>query len=416
MVSDTDVLIVGAGHAGAQAAITLRNAQYSGRITLVGDEADLPYERPPLSKEYLAGDKSFDRLLIRPAAFWAERCIALATGCRITSVDAQAHTATSDDGRVFRYQHLIWAAGGRARQLECPGAQAKGVFTIRARNDADRLAAALPAVQNVVVIGGGYIGLEAAAVLRKLGKSVVLLEAGPRVLGRVAGEALSHFYEAEHRRQGVDVRLDVQVESIVTSANAQVQGVRLRSGEVFPAEAVIVGIGIAPNAEPLLAAGAEGGNGVRVDAYCRTSLPDVYAVGDVALHVSPWCGIAPMRIESVQNAADMATTAARAVMGVLEPYRAIPWFWSHQFDLKLQTVGLSSGHDAVVVRGDPAQRSFSLIYSKQGKVIALDCVNAVKDYVQGRALVQAGAQLDATTLADTAVSLKGMLVEPEPSL
>ena len=408
MQIDTDVLIVGAGHAGAQAAIALRAAQYPGRITLLGDEPDLPYERPPLSKEYLSGDKSFERILIRPPAFWLERNIDLALGCRVKTVDAQAHTVLTDDGHSYRYQHLIWATGGRARVLPCPGGQAQGVYTVRSRADADQLAAALPANTRAVVIGGGYIGLEAAAVLRKMDKAVTLLEAGPRLLGRVAGEALSDFYAAEHRRQGVDVRLGVQVEALEHNAHGHVCGVRLGSGEVLPADLVVVGIGIAPNAEPLLAAGAQGGNGVWVDAHCRTSLPDVYAIGDVALHASAWCGGAPIRIESVQNASDMATTVVRALMGTPTPYNAIPWFWSQQFDLKLQTVGLSTGHDEVVLRGDPAQRSFSLVYLKQGQVIALDCVNAMKDYVQGKALVQNGAQIAASQLADTSITLKEM--------
>ncbi|HEY4665055.1 MAG TPA: FAD-dependent oxidoreductase [Comamonas sp.] len=408
---ETDTLIVGSGHAGAQAAIALRAAQYQGRIALVGDESVLPYERPPLSKDYLLGDKSFDRLLIRQATFWVERNVEIIRGCRITHIDAKAHTAFAADGRSYRYQHLIWATGGRARTLNCPGGQAPGVYTIRHRTDADGLIAALPQVSAAVVIGGGYIGLEAAAVLRKLGKDVTLLEAGPRVLGRVAGGALSKFYEAEHQRQGVDVRLNTQVAAIEVGENQRVQGVRLQSGELLPADIVVVGIGIVPNAEPLLEAGAEGGNGIAVDAYCRSSLPDVYAIGDVALHASLWCEGAPIRIESVQNASDMATSVARTLSGSAEPYRAIPWFWSQQYDLKLQTVGLSTGHDEAVLRGDPAQRSFSVVYLKAGKVIALDCVNAMKDYVQGKALVQAGARLTQSQLADTSVTLKD-LVEP----
>lgn len=405
----TDVLIVGTGHAGAQAAMALRAAQYSGRIILVGDEVDLPYERPPLSKDYLLGDKSFERLLIRQPNFWDERKVDIILGCRIKQIDAQAHKAVAADGRSFHYQHLIWAAGGRARTLNCAGGQAKGVYTIRNRADADALIAALPQASNAVVIGGGYIGLEAAAVLRKLGKAVTLLEAGPRVLGRVAGEDLSRFYEAQHRSQGVDVRLHSQIQAIEVDEDQCAKGVRLQSGELLAADVVIVGIGIIPNAEPLLTAGARGGNGIAVDVYCRTSLPDVYAIGDVAEHASLWCKNAPTRVESVQNASDMAATVARALTGNAEPYSAIPWFWSQQYDLKLQTVGLSTGHDTAVLRGEPAQRSFSVIYLQGGKVIALDCVNAMKDYVQGRALVQAGTQLTPTQLADTSITLKELL-------
>lgn len=405
----TDVLIVGSGHAGAQAAMALRAAQYPGRITLIGDEADLPYERPPLSKDYLLGEKPLERLLIRQSNFWEERKVDVIGGCRISQIDAQAHTALAADGRSFHYQHLIWATGGRARTLTCPGGQAKGVYTIRNRADADALMAALPKAENAVVIGGGYIGLEAAAVLRKIGKAVTLLEAGQRVLARVAGEALSHFFEAEHRRQGVDVRLQCQIQAIEVDAQQRVQGVRLQSGELLAADVVIVGIGIVPNSEPLLEAGARGGNGITVDVYGRTSLPDVYAIGDVAEHASLWCKNAPIRLESVQNASDMATTVGRALTGNATPYGAIPWFWSQQYDLKLQTVGLSSGHDTAVLRGDPATRSFSVVYLLGGKVIALDCVNAMKDYVQGKALVQASAQLSPEQLSDTSINLKDLL-------
>jgi 3-phenylpropionate/trans-cinnamate dioxygenase ferredoxin reductase subunit len=278
---------------------------------------------------------------------------------------------------------------------------------VRTRADVDRLMGELPATTRVVVIGGGYIGLEAAAVLTKLGKQVTLLEALPRVLARVAGEPLSRFYEAEHRAHGVDVRLETQVECIV-GEGGRVTGVRLADGEVVPGEMVIVGIGIIPAVEPLLAAGATGGNGVAVDALCHTSLPDVFAIGDCALHESAFAAGASIRLESVQNANDQAATVAKALTGVEEPYAAVPWFWSNQYDLKLQTVGLSTGHDRAVLRGDLATRSFSLVYLKDGRVIALDCVNATKDYVQGRALVAGGATIAPERLADAAVPLKEM--------
>ena len=255
-----------------------------------------------------------------------------------------------------------------------------------------------------MVIGGGYIGLEAAAVLTKLGLAVTLLEALPRVLARVAGEELSVFYEAEHRAHGVDVRTGVTVEAI--EGEGAVSGVRLAEGEVLPADMVIVGIGIVPAVGPLLAAGAAGGNGVDVDELCRTSLPDVFAIGDCAAHANAFADGNVVRLESVQNANDMATCAAKAICGDPQPYSATPWFWSNQYDLRLQTVGLSAGHDATVVRGDPAARSFSVIYLKAGKVIALDCVNMVKDYAQGRKLVENRSEPGPAQLADTNVSLK----------
>ena len=405
MTQHHDVLIVGAGHAGAQAAAALRQRKFAGSIALIGDEPDPPYERPPLSKDYLSGEKSFERILIRPAAFWAEREIALQLGRRVTTVDAVARSVTCANGDTFGYGTLIWATGGSPRRLACPGHNLAGVHPVRTRADIDRLRGELPAIERVVVVGGGYIGLEAAAGLTKLGKQVTVLEAQDRVLARVAGEPLSRFYEAEHRARGVDVRLNVLVECLEERGGA-IAGVRLASGEVLPADAVIVGIGIEPAVAPLITAGAEGDNGVAVDVMCRTTLPDIYAIGDCAAHANRFAGGATIRLESVQNANDQATVVAKALTGEPTAYDAVPWFWSNQYDLKLQTVGLSTGHDATVLRGDPATRSFSLVYLKAGRVIAFDCVNATRDYVQGRKLVEIGAMLSPDQLQDADVPLK----------
>lgn len=400
-----DVVIVGGGHGGAQAAIALRQAKFAGSVAIVGDEPELPYERPPLSKEYLSGDKEWERLLIRPPVFWAERDVKLRLGERVTDVDPAGHALITPTGEIG-YGALIWAAGGRPRLLTCRGGDLAGVHSVRTRADVDRMRAELPAVSRAVVVGGGYIGLEAAAVMRKAGVAVTLLEAQTRVLARVAGEPLSRFFEAEHRAQGVDVRLGVTVDHL--EGNGRVTGVRLADGELLPADLVVVGIGIEPAVEPLLAAGAAGGNGVLVDEACRTSLPDVYAIGDCALHPNRFANGAAVRIESVQNANDQATVAAKHLAGEPAAYDAVPWFWSNQYDLKLQTVGLSTGHDAALVRGDPAARSFSVVYLREGRVAALDCVNSVKDYVQGRKLVLDGAKVPPERLADAAVPLKVM--------
>jgi 3-phenylpropionate/trans-cinnamate dioxygenase ferredoxin reductase subunit len=267
-------------------------------------------------------------------------------------------------------------------------------------------------VRNIVVIGGGYIGLEAAAVLTKLGCKVTLLEALPRVLARVAGEELSAFYEKEHRDHGVDLRTGVAVEALEGAHGVEggrVTGVKLADGTVIPADAVIVGIGIVAAVGPLIAAGAAGGNGVDIDEYCRTSLPDIYAIGDCAAFSCDYAGGTVMRVESVQNANDMGTCVAKAICGDVQPYHAFPWFWSNQYDLRLQTCGISLGYTETIVRGDPAARAFSVVYLKDGKVVALDCVNAVKDYVQGRKLVEAGASPDRAQLADANVPLKELL-------
>lgn len=404
-----DVVIVGAGHGGAQAAIALRQNGFAGSILVIGREPELPYERPPLSKEYLAREKTFERIMIRPAAFWEDKGVEMALGHEVVAVDPDARVLRTADGATVSYGELIWATGGDARRLSCAGHDLAGVHGVRTRADADRLMAELDAgARRAVVIGGGYIGLEAAAVLTKFGAHVTLLEALPRVLARVAGEALSTFYQDEHRAHGVDLRTQVTVDCL-EGKDGKVTGVRLADGSVLPADLVIVGIGIIPQVGPLLAAGAAGGNGVDVDEFCRTSLPHVYAIGDCAAHANAFAQGAVIRLESVQNANDQATVAAKAICGAPVPYKATPWFWSNQYDLRLQTVGLSTGHDEAVLRGDPATRSFSVVYLRHGKVIALDCVNMVKDYVQGKKLVETGAALSAAQLADAGVPLKDML-------
>lgn len=405
-MSHFDCLIVGAGHAGAQAAILLRQLNYTGSIAIVGAETVMPYERPPLSKEYLAGEKSFERIMLRPATFWSERHIEMAMGERVISVDPMGHIVRTSAGREISYGKLIWAGGGAARPLSCPGSAASGLFTVRSRADADGLMAMLPGVKRVVVIGGGFIGLEAAAVLTKLGKAVTLVEAQDRVLARTSGRTISDFYAAEHRAHGVDVRLATMVQAVEMDAEDRATGVRLASGEILPADAVIVGIGIIPEVGPLLLAEASGGDGVDVDAYCRTSLEDIYAVGDCAAHENRFAHGQRIRLESVQNANDQARTAVQHILGEPTTYDALPWFWSNQYDLKLQTVGLSTGHDQTIVRGDPASRSFSVIYLREGQVIALDCVNMTRDYVQGRAHILSAAKLDLAQLADPAIPLK----------
>ncbi|TPG15290.1 NAD(P)/FAD-dependent oxidoreductase [Sphingomonas oligophenolica] len=408
MTTTHDVLIVGAGHAGAQCAIALRQGGFTKSVAMITEEADYPYERPPLSKEYLTKHKSFERILIRQPGFWDERDIGVLLNQRVTRVDPGAKTVTTEDGDTIGYGTLVWATGGAARRLSCDGSDLVGVHGIRTRADVDRLEAELPTAHRVVVVGGGYIGLEAAAALSKFGKDVTVLEALDRVLARVAGKELSRFFEAEHRAHGVDVRLGVGVDRLI-GGSGRVTGVQLADSSMLPADMVIVGIGIVPAVQPLIAAGAAGGNGVAVDDQCRTTLPDIYAVGDCALHSNDYADGASIRVESVQNATDQANVAAKTIMGTGHPYDAVPWFWSTQYDLKLQTVGLSTGFDTAVTRGDPATRSFSIVYLKRGRVIALDCVNMIKDYVQGRKLVTARAEIDPAQLANPGVPLKDMV-------
>ena len=402
-----DVLVVGAGQGGAQVAATLRQQELSGTIGVVGEEPDAPYERPALSKEYLAGEKTFEKMLLRPPAFWADKSIDLVLGRRVVAVDAAAHRVRLEDGAAIAYGKLVWATGGAPRLLACGGHELRGVHTVRSRADVDRMRAELAATERVVVVGGGYIGLEAAAVLAKLGKRVTVVEALDRVLARVAGDELSRFYEAQHRAHGVDVRLGATV-ACIEEASGAASGVRLASGEVLPAEIVVVGIGITPATAPLSAAGADGTDGVLVDLQCKTSLPDVWAVGDCAAHPNVHARGEVVRLESIQNANDQAAIAAKSIVGKPDRYEAIPTFWSNQYDLKLQTVGLSRGHDATAVRGKPDERRFSIVYFREGKVVALDCVNAMKDYVQGKALIASGRAFDPAAVAGAA-ELKSLL-------
>ncbi|AOH85257.1 pyridine nucleotide-disulfide oxidoreductase [Sphingomonas panacis] len=405
-----DVLIVGSGHGGAETAIALRNGGFKGTVAIMGGEPDLPYERPPLSKEYLSGKATFDQILIRPPGFWSAQGITMLLGQRVIAVDHIARLVTLEGGPPIAYHQLVWAAGGTARRLKCEGADLKGVHTIRSHANVRNLRDELPVIRRAVVIGGGYIGLEAAAVLRELGKDVVLVEALDRVLARVAGERISRFYEAEHRARGVDIRLETAVDSL-RGRDGKICGVRLTDGTLIECDLVIVGIGIVPAVAPLLGAGAVGGErGIVVDAQCRTSLFGVFAVGDCAVHANRYADGAEVRVESVQNATDQAVVAAKTIIGQGASYETPPWFWSDQYDLKLQSVGLSAGHDDVVLRGDPAARSFSVVYLKQGRVVALDCVNSSKDYVQGRTLVARGTRPDRAMLARLHISLREVLL------
>lgn len=382
-----DVLIVGAGHAGAQAAISLRQNKFEGSIAIIGDEPDLPYERPPLSKDYLQGEKTFDRITIRPADFWANKGVDMVLGSRVMGVDPKDKVVVTERKETYGYGKLIWATGGTPRRLTCGGSDLKGVHYIRNRTDVDALVSELETTRNVVVIGGGYIGLEAAAVLRKQEKSVVLLEALERVLARATCEKMSRFIESQHRQHGVDVRLGVAVAAIEGVGN-RTTGVCLADGSSIPADMVIVGIGIVPAVQPLLMAGAKGGNGIEVDNQCKTSLPCIFAIGDCALHPNRYAGGQSVRVESVQNAVDQAGVVAKVIMGQDVAYDSIPWFWSNQYDLKFQTVGLAVAYDQVDISGDMDVNSFSITYRKEGKPIAVDCVNSPRDYAAAKKLIQ----------------------------
>jgi len=407
MNEKVDILIVGAGQAGAQVAISLRQGGYLGSIMLVGDEKDAPYERPPLSKDYLSADKDRERLLLRKMDFWPSRNIDLWSNKRISAIDSDKQTATTTSGEVIQYQELIWAAGGNARKIPNQN-ELEGVHVIRTIEDVDCLRDELVDASSITIIGGGYIGLEAAAVLTKQNKKVTLIETQARVLERVAAAPISHFFQDEHAKNGVNILTNTSVAKIVHEDN-KVSKVILDDGFEIETDIIIVGIGLLPNQKVIEDAGGRCGNGVIVDEFCRTSLPHIFAIGDCACHPNIYAQNQYLRIESVSNAIDQAKTVAGVILNDKKPYTALPWFWSNQYDLKLQTAGLNHGYDETVLRGKPQTRSFSLIYLRDGQVIAVDAVNSVKDFMAGKKLVENKICPDVQLLADTDIPLKSLL-------
>jgi 3-phenylpropionate/trans-cinnamate dioxygenase ferredoxin reductase subunit len=409
-LSHYDVLIVGSGHGGVAAASVLRQLEFAGSLAIISADPDEPYDRPPLSKDYLSGEKDFQSIHARGPGFFEEKAIDLLLGKQVVAVEPAAHYVHTGEGDCIGYGKLVWAAGGEPRRLTCDGHDLAGLHAIRTRADVDKLRDELEPADRIVVIGGGYIGLEAAASLTRTGKRVTVLEALDRLLARVAAPPVSEFLLDQHRAHGVDVRLGAEVVCI-EGVGGRVARVILSDGTALPADIVIVGIGIVPHVEALAGAGADCPNGVAVDEYCRTGLPDIYAIGDCALHRNVFGSGRQVRVESVQNAVDQASVVAHHITGDAVAYGATPWFWSNQYDIKLQTVGLNSDYDDALVRGDPASGRFSVIYRRDGAVAALDCVNLVKDYVQGRALVERRARIDPALLMNTSTPLKQLALQ-----
>jgi len=408
MNADSTVVIVGAGQAGSEFAAELRTLGFAGRVLMVGDEAELPYKRPPLSKGYLTGAITSDQLPIRSAAVHEKNNIEFLGGVSATAIDRAAKTVTLSDGQVVAYTKLALTTGGRARPLPIPGAELANVLSLRSVADAAAIREQLVEGRSLVIIGGGYIGLEIAAVAVKKGLKVTVLESAPRVLARVTAPEISEFYTRVHREEGVDIKLGVQIAALV--GNGAVSGVRLVDGSTINADAVIVGIGLIPNCELATAAGLAIDNGIVVDEYGQTSDPDIWSAGDCANRPSAMLG-GRVRLESVPNAMEQARHAARAIMGQPKAYDELPWFWSDQYDLKLQMCGLSSGYDQLVVRGSTANRSFSAFYLKQGKVIAADAVSQLRDFGLMKKLVAARVALAPARLADEAVPMKDLVTE-----
>lgn len=411
MTGGCGVVIVGAGQAGAEVATGLRHAGFAGRIVLVGEEPHPPYRRPPLSKECLLGPAP-PGLLIKPEAAYAKAGIELVTGVRAVAVDRGAAAVHLGDGRVLGYDWLVLATGGRNRPLPLPGADAANVHALRTIEDSQAIDRALVAGRRLVMIGGGYIGLEIAAAAIQRGLAVSLLVRGPRVLARVTGPELSAFYEREHRRAGVDLRTGVEVAGFETEAG-RVRAVVLAGGAHLAADVVVVGNGLMPNQELARQAGLAVADGILVDEHARTSDARILAVGDVANHPNRHYG-RRMRVESVPNAVRQARTAVATIRGIDLPFDPIPWFWSNQYDLKLQMVGISDGHDRMVMRGDVHTRSFSVFYLRGGTVIAADTVNQMPDFMAAKTLIARGLTVAPEHLADVSAPL-GALIDAPPA-
>lgn len=420
------ILVVGAGQAGMQLAVSLREGGYEGDVTIVGQEAYLPYQRPPLSKAFLSGDSDFESLEFRTPEFYVGKNITIITGEQVVdaafseeSRDGDAGTATTDAGRTLTFDRLALAPGSTPRKLPLPGAELDGVLYLRDLDDALALKARWTDASNVVVIGGGFIGLEVAAAARKAGKTVTVLEALDRLIARAVSPVTSEFYRQAHERRGTSVRLGIRLERFVgggTGDGSHVTGVELAADadgtvETIPADIVMVGIGVIARGDLASKLGLETINGaIVVNEFAETSDPRVVAAGDAVLLPHPLGGANQVRLESVQNAVDQAKVAASTLLGKREAYRAVPWFWSDQADLKLQIAGLSTGFDTTVVRGSQDDEHFSVLYYRDSQLIAIDAINDPADYMAVRRALGAGSNIPAELAADSAVPLKTLIV------
>ena len=393
---------VGGGQAAAQAVQSLRQQNFTGAITLLSEEPYPPYQRPPLSKKYLAGELPRERLFLRPAAFYAEKGVTLEQNCRVEELDLPARRVRLHDGRALAYDRLLLATGSRVRRLDVPGSGLGGVHHLRTIGDVDGITASLTPGARVLLVGAGYIGLEVAAVIRQRGFDVTVLEAADRVMARAVSPEVSAFYAACHRAAGVAIHYGAIVHTL--HGTQRVTAVETAGGQQFPCDVVIIGIGIAPNVELAAAAGLACDNGIVVDEFARTADPNVVAAGDCTNHPHPLLG-RRVRLESVPNAIHQAKVAAATLVGAPVAYSEVPWVWSDQYDLKLQIVGLSTGYDEVVLRGDPTTRSFAAFYLGGGQLLAVDAINSPREFLAGKKLVAARARVPVAQLRDPNVDL-----------
>jgi 3-phenylpropionate/trans-cinnamate dioxygenase ferredoxin reductase component len=403
------VAIIGGGQAGGEAATLLRQNRFEGWIVLIGEEDCLPYMRPPLSKAFLAREIAKDALIYKAAAAYENARVEMRLNARVDEIDRRDKRLILNDGATFGYDKLIIATGGRARQLPVPGADARNILYLRTIADVELLQPLMQAGKRLVIVGGGYVGLEVAAVAVKRGLSVTVLESAPRVLARVTAPAMSDFYERIHREAGVDVRTSVTVNGFA-SEKGYVANVLCAGGQSFAADFVLIGIGLVPNTELAERAGLGVDDGIVVDAASRSSDPDIYAIGDCAMHAHHGFLQRKIRVESVPNALEQARAVAASITGRPTPEALAPWFWSDQYDLKLQMVGLSDGYEELVIRGKPETPSFIAFYLKNGVIIAADSVNRFGDFMAAKRLVGERIKIAPSRLADDSVPLKSLLV------
>ena len=401
------VVIVGGGHAGGTVAGLLRLYGFEGELTILGEEPAAPYQRPPLSKAYLKGEADLSSLELKGPDFYSEQAITLRTGVRAAALDRAARVVTLETGELVPFDVCILATGARARLLDIPGAQLPGVLALRTVADADSLKTALAPGSRLAVVGGGYVGLEAAAGARSLGAEAVVIEREPRVLARVACAALSRFYQNRHMAEGVEFRLDAQVSGFEAGADGRISAVRLADGETVPCTAALVGVGAQPNDELARAAGLPCPNGIAVDEDARTEDPAIFAIGDVSWRPLPMYD-RPFRLESVPNALEQAKQAAAAIMGKPRPPQETPWFWSDQYDVKLQIAGVPFDADAVVLRGDPESGRFAVFHLAGEVIRAVEAVNAPAEFLAGRQLIARRTPVSRAALEDPAVSMKAV--------
>jgi 3-phenylpropionate/trans-cinnamate dioxygenase ferredoxin reductase subunit len=401
------VVVVGGGQGGLQVAESLRSGGYKEPLVLLGDEPHLPYQRPPLSKGLLLGEMETQQLTLRQPAVYERKQIELRLQSRVVSLDKERRTLGMADGSSLCYHKVVLATGARPRPLPIPGADASGVHALRTIDDTNGIADSLASAKRVVVIGGGFIGLEMAAVARKLGKEVTVVEAADRLMARVVTPEISAFYLKLHQGQGVKVLLACKIDKLISDKSGKVCGLILGNGELLDADLVVLGIGVQPNEELASDAGIECERGILTDASGRTSDPHVYAIGDCA---APRMADGSLRrLESVQNAVESAKACAAAILGQEKPFIAPPWFWSDQYDIKLQMVGSSIGCDETVLRGELQNQQFSYCYFKAGELVALDSINRPADHMLGRKLLAAPNSLTPIQSADPAFDLKQAL-------